>query len=111
MELQLTTWERLTLVRIVGSLTGDARLYHKAGKILDVVELTEQEREEIGLRQVGDRFQWKDPARLWELHVNDREAKSVIHLALRNYQAYKVEDRAMINRLWAKCEFDLPEDE
>ena len=86
MKLKLNTWERLTLVRIVGSMTGDARLYHKAGKVLDVIEMSDKERKEVGFRQIGDNFRWDKIQKEWELEIKDREAKAVIHLALRVYQ-------------------------
>jgi hypothetical protein len=111
MKLSLNTWERLMLIRIVGSLTGDARLYHKTNKILDVIEMTQKELMEIEFRQEGDDLKWDDVSRLWELEIKDRDAKTVIHLALRKYQGYKGRDRAQINPLWAKCDFSLPEEE
>ena len=111
MKLLLNTWERLMLTRIVGSLTGDARLYHKAGKVLDVLEMSETERNEIDFRQIGNNFHWDDVQKVWELEVRDQESKSVIHLALRNYRHYSARDRGMIDALWAKCEFSLEEAE
>ena len=44
MNLKLTTWERLTVAGLVGRLQGDARLMHKAIKVFDSVELSEEER-------------------------------------------------------------------
>ena len=70
MDPKLTTWERLTISQLIGRLQGDAALMHKAIKVFDAVELTEEEKEEIKLRQVGDSLVWDERERRWEVALS-----------------------------------------
>jgi hypothetical protein len=76
---QLTTWDRLTISGLVGQLRGDAALMHKAIKVFDAVDLTEEENAEINMRQIGpNAIQWDQPDRKWEIEIKDKEAANLI---------------------------------
>jgi hypothetical protein len=78
-EFQLTTWDRLTISGLVGQLRGDAALMHKAIKVFDAVDLTEEENKEINMRQIGpNAIQWDDADRKWEIEIRDREAAHLV---------------------------------
>ena len=69
--LELTTWQRLTLLQMLNEVKGDLRTVRKALKLIDVFEMTEQERIEVGLRFTPDGAAWSDPAKRWQLDVSD----------------------------------------
>ncbi len=49
MKLSLTTWQRINCVNIVGAIGGaDARTFRKAVKLLDLFEMTDEEKEQVG---------------------------------------------------------------
>ena len=82
MDLKLTTWERLTISQLIGRLQDDAALLHKAIRIFDAVELTDEEKGEINLRQVGDSLIWDEPERRWDVSIKDRDAASLVRMTV-----------------------------
>jgi hypothetical protein len=86
---QLTTWDRLTISGLVGQLRGDAALMHKAIKVFDAVDLTEEENKEINMRQIGpNAIQWDQPDRRWEIEIKDREAASLVLKVVRENSSW-----------------------
>lgn len=71
--MELTTWQRLTLLQMLNEVKGDLRTVRKALKLIDVFEMTEQERTEVGLRLTQDGAAWSDPSKRWQLNVSDND--------------------------------------
>lgn len=67
MTFELTTWQRLALVGILGRLQGDAALMYRAIQLFDVLELNQSEKDRINLREVGDGMRWDDPDHKWTI--------------------------------------------
>jgi hypothetical protein len=89
MKSQLTTWERLAISWLIGRLQGDAALIHKAMKVFDAVDLTDEEKREINLRQVGENaLVWDDPAREWDVSIKDPEAANLVLVTVRNNRSW-----------------------
>lgn len=75
MQLELTTWERVTLGQWLGSgqPKGDLAFVRRALSILDKLDLTERERAEVNYRRVGNVFRWDDTGRAFALSFNAQE--------------------------------------
>lgn len=74
MKLNLNTWQRVTLAQIVGSVRGDAATIHKAGHLWSTLDLSEDERGEVGFVQNPQgAIYWEDAEHRWSLEVNDKE--------------------------------------
>lgn len=58
--LDLTTFERKALVNWVNQQKGNLSRQRRLLQLLDTLELTEQEEEEVGLRQNGRQQTWQD---------------------------------------------------
>lgn len=72
MKLNLNTWQRVTLLTLVSSARGDLRAVRKALKALDVLEMTAEEREAVGLTErPNGAVTWADGGRRFELEVDD----------------------------------------
>ena len=70
MKVELSTWQRLMLTQLVGEQRGPVSVIRKASKLLDTLEMTNEENFEIGLvqdAQVG--FTWQDNEKRWELEI------------------------------------------
>jgi hypothetical protein len=67
MKLSLTTWQRIVLVSIIGNLRGDVSLVWKAVKALDALQLTEEEKKEVGFEEGPAGLRWKDETRRFEI--------------------------------------------
>lgn len=75
MRLNLTTWQRMTLLTMVNNVKGDLRTVRKALKALDVLEMTVEEREAVGLTEhPTGAVTWTDAAHRFELEVDDNTA-------------------------------------
>lgn len=49
MKLELTTWQRVNCINIIGSIGGaNAAMFRKAVKLLDILEMTDDEKEQVG---------------------------------------------------------------
>ena len=93
-------WVRMTMAQLIGRLQGDVRLMHKAIKVFDSVELSEEERQDINVRQVGDNLVWDDPTRKWGILIPDREAANLIKMTVANngsWQANKAREVAALH--------------
>ena len=72
MQLKLNTWQRMTLVTMTNGVKGDLRTVRKALKALDVLEMTAEEREAVGLTErPNGAVTWADGGRRFELEVDD----------------------------------------
>ena len=72
--LQLTTFERLTLVGWVAQQKGDLRAIRQWIQVLDVLELSEAEKAEVGFVLHPDgRAMWEEPERTFELELEDAQ--------------------------------------
>jgi len=50
MKLDLNVWQLLNLIGIIGTVEGSVQNIRKADKILDILELTDAEKEQIGYK-------------------------------------------------------------
>jgi hypothetical protein len=53
------------------------------------MDLTEEEKQEVNVRQVGDNaLAWDDPAKKWEVSIKDCEAANLVLLTVRNNRSW-----------------------
>ncbi len=72
MQFNLTTWQRLTLLQMMNGMQGDLRTVRKALKLIDVLELTPEEQEAIGLQAAPDgTIRWTDNGQRFEMEIAD----------------------------------------
>ena len=112
MKLSVTVWERLQLVRAVGGLTGcNAATLRKAIKALDVLELSDDEKTEIGYRQLGGNMTWENAEMVFDLEIKDKEASALVKRAVREFKGWKGEDARMVVPLLDRIEGKGDDDE
>lgn len=91
MQLSLTTWQRLMCVQALNAQTGHISLVRKALKLLEILELSEEEAAAVGLSQAADgNYSWQDVAHRFELEVKDRELSAHLRRAVDAYQGWPV---------------------
>lgn len=103
----LTTWERVSLLTILGEQRGDLATLRKAGKAMDALELTPQEREMVAFQSVvtpqGDiQYQWLDTEHTFEVEIADPEAVAILRRAASSYQGWRAADLAAVEALMEK---------
>lgn len=74
-QLSLNTWQRMTLLTMVNNVKGDLRTVRKALKALDVLEMSDEEREAVGLvDHPNGAVTWTEATHRFELEVDDNTA-------------------------------------
>ena len=71
MKLKLNPWQRIQLEMLVGNVKGAAAEVRKAVKLLDVLEMTDAERAEIGFRAEGSMILWDKQEHAFEIEIKD----------------------------------------
>ena len=68
----LNCWERITLTSIIGNIRGNVMSYRKASKVLDLLELSAEERSQVELRAIApNQFTWNDRKKEWEIFFSE----------------------------------------
>lgn len=76
MKFQLTTWDRISLLRMIEAQSGDMKFVRQAGRLMDALELTEAEQTAVGMAQAANGVvTWQDAARTFEIEVRDADAQ------------------------------------
>jgi hypothetical protein len=103
MQLELTTWERIMLFQIVGGLRGPVALIRNAGKLLDILELRDEDAEQIGL-VITDRgvVHWRNQERTWQIVIDDRNLATLLTNAVKGFEGWQPGDVKRIEALLAK---------
>jgi len=71
MNLNLNTWQRVQLEKLVGDVKGAASTVRKAVKLLDILEMSDEEKTKVGFRQQGGMLLWDDLEHTWEVEIKD----------------------------------------
>jgi hypothetical protein len=71
MILNINTWQRIQLELLIGEVKGPAATVRKAVKLLDVLEMSKDEKEAVGLRQVQGGMVWDEPDHLFSIEIKD----------------------------------------
>jgi len=75
--LELSTWQRVGLIQALGMSEGNVATLRLAFRVLEAVEFTEEEQEEIEYREDDGQARWNEAGakRLWEVGLGKKEAK------------------------------------
>ena len=71
MILHLNTWQRIQLELLVGNVKGAASTVRKAVKLLDVLEMSDAEKAEVGFRQEGGMMLWDKSEHTFAVEIKD----------------------------------------
>ena len=111
MKLQLTTWQRIVLYQIVGQLRGPVSLVRTASKLLDVLEMSEADRTEVGYRELPNgAATWRDPERRLEIENADREAAALLRRTVEQHQEWPAGQARQVLDLAEQLGLDLDEE-
>ena len=104
---ELTTWERVSLVKALGELQGNLATLRCAGKALDALELSEDERamvrfQTITTPQGGAFHQWLDQAHTFTVEIADPDAAAMVVQYAARYEGWCVADLERVEALLEK---------
>lgn len=96
--IKLTTWERLTISAIVGSMTGTAAEVRRAGKVLDALEFNDEDAKAIGLVADPSGVRWEDQTREWEVEL-DQDAIQLARAQVSTWAHFRASERKTVGAL------------
>lgn len=99
MIIKVTTMQRFTLIQIAGAIKGDAATFRKANKLLNVLEMSDGEKELVNYRPVEgnpNAVQWDKPDHVWELEFKDPDPLTLLKETMRSRQWGAASDRHML---------------
>jgi hypothetical protein len=112
MKLELTTWQRMMCVQALNGQVGHISMIRKALQLLEVLELSEAERAEVGMQEPAPgQWMWRDTARRWEVEVADRELAAFLRRAVEAFGQWPVGQGAEVVDLCRQLEIEEKEDE
>lgn len=91
MQLNLTTWQRVQLSLIIGATKGAASTIRKAVKLLDMLEMNDEEKAAVGFEQKGPSFTWKDADTRWAVEIKDGNLESFLVETVKAYDKWPVD--------------------
>ena len=110
--MKLDTWERVMCSEIVGSMRGDyVTITHKAGKLLDLIELSEDEKKEIGfVRFDNGNLIWQGNKE-WEIEIKDENLVALLQQQVSIFQNWSRSDMNKVKSLREKLGIPEPPSE
>ena len=90
MKLSITTWQRFQLIQIVGNAKGNLIRIRKANKALDILEMTDEEKKQVGYVEIPNGARWKDSEHRWDLEIKDKEAAHIVRAEAERFSEWPV---------------------
>ncbi len=85
--LSLSTWERITLINLLGAVQPNLAGFRKGMRALDLLELSPEEKTQVGLQTLAPgRLAWRDVTKEWEIEFS-QETLSFIKMVLKAPEA------------------------
>lgn len=107
MKLSLNTWQRIMCVQALNAQTGHISAIRKALKLLDILELNEEERAAVQLRELqAGGYAWQDTERRFGVEIADRELAAFLKRAVGNYSNWPVEHARLVTDLFEQLEIE-----
>jgi hypothetical protein len=85
-EIEFTIWQRLSLLQVLGGLRGDLSVMRRGVKVMDKVDLSQDERESAGVRPEGNSLKWENQATK-TIELTEPEF-SLVKRVVRDYQGW-----------------------
>jgi len=101
LKLNLTTWQRLMCIQALNGQTGHISAVRKALRLLEILELNEEERVAVELRELQPgQYIWTDTQRRFELEIKDRELAAFLRRAVGAYGQWPVNQARQVADLF-----------
>jgi hypothetical protein len=78
------------ILHVLSQIRGNVGHIRKASKLLDIFELSEEEREEIGLTISENGYAWTRHDVVYKMVVEDRELQGFFTMAIANFEDWPV---------------------
>lgn len=107
LKLRLTTWQRIMAIQALNAQAGHISLIRKALALLEILELSEEERDAVTLRALPDGgYTWQDVERRFALEIRDRELVAFLRRAVQMYGRWPVDQARQVADLFDQLSID-----
>jgi len=101
-KLTVNVWQRLTLVQVLGEVRGNAATIRKVLGLLDIFELTEEEKAEVGYKINADGAVLWEHNCTYDMEVTGKVEGDILCKSVKNYQAWPVKKSEEIFALFSQ---------
>ena len=110
--MKLDTWERVMCAEIIGSMRGDyVTITHKAGKLLDLLELSVDEKKEIGFVKFDNGNVIWQGNKEWEIEIKDGNLLALLQQQVSIFQNWSRTEMNKVKSLREKLGIPEPPSE
>jgi len=103
MQVELTTWERVMLKKIIGGLRGTVAIIRVAARLLDILEFTPAERKTLGLVATEQGLiHWHATERAWPMAIMAPEQQTLLRTAVQQFEGWQTTDLPHVEALYTK---------
>lgn len=81
----LNVWDRMTIYDVVAAQSGTIRIMRQVQKILDIIELTPDEKAKVEFVEEGSSITWKDTEYTKEIDFGDPNLYTVLSTWMRQH--------------------------
>ena len=91
MKLKITAWQRWQCIQAVGILRGNVAILHLGGKLLELLQFSDDEKTEISYRELpGGSAAWRDGGRIFDIEIKDGNQADLLKRALKQREEWPV---------------------
>ena len=96
--MELTTWQRTMLEQAVGSMRGTVAVIRVAVTLLGKLEMTDKEKESVGLVDDGPNRFWTNADKQWKIALTQNERQVALN-AIEMFPGWRVQDSDQVIEL------------
>ena len=88
MILNINTWQRVKLLDVVGNVKGPAAVVRKAVKLLDLLEMSDADKEKVGVVKKESYMTWADKEHRWSIDVADGNLETFLRETVKGFDQW-----------------------
>jgi len=93
--MELNTWQRFMLSQIVGGLRGDIQTVRTGLKLLEILELSDSEKQQVGFVEDKTGAHWEDTEYRFELEIKDENLVAFLRTKATEFQGWPVNKNSL----------------
>lgn len=96
MTLTLNTWQRIILVRIVEGMRGTVGQLRQGMRLLDALELSDEEKAQVGYQENGNAAYWDDTERRWSVTIERDEDAQLLRRLVEQFDGWPQDNAELV---------------
>ena len=96
MKIEVNTWQRQMLSMLCGGMRGDVATIRKASRLLDILELTKEEKRAINLRATPKGLTWDDVDKVYALDIEEEEGIELLRELYSSFDQWPAAQRQLV---------------